>query len=80
MQNPYTIAYAIGYYYGRAYSADADVPLPEHDMYHRQNLGFTHGLEAGRRDFQEVDLPIIAEQQHVGELILGEGVKLMEHA
>lgn len=78
--NPYTIAYAIGYYYGRAYSADADVPLPEHDMYHRQNQGFTDGLAAGRRDFQEVDLPIIATQEATGAVILGPGVTLKESA
>ena len=74
--NPYTIAFAIGYYYGRAYSADAIVPLPEHDQYHRQNQGFTDGLEAGRRDFQDVDLPIIAMQEESSELNLGPGVSI----
>ncbi len=74
--NSYTIAYAIGYYYGRAYSADADVPMPDHDMYHRQNQGFTDGLEAGRRDFEDVDLPIIALQEQSPELTLGPGVML----
>ena len=68
--NPYTIAYAIGYYYGRAYSADADVELPEADMYHRSNQGFVDGLEAGRRDFQDVDLPVIALKQAAVDEIL----------
>lgn len=76
--NPYTIAYAIGYYYGRAYSADEYIAMPEHDMYHRQNQGFVDGLAAGRRDFQEVDLPIIATQESAGAVILGQGVTLKE--
>jgi len=59
--NTYAIAYSIGYFYGRAYPIDQDVPLPPQDLYHRQNQGFTDGLEAGRRDFQDIDLLIIAE-------------------
>ena len=63
--NPYAIAFAIGYFYGRAYSADQDVLLPAQDLYHKSNQGFADGLEAGRRDFQDIDLPIIAESHDV---------------
>ena len=35
--------------------------LPAQDQYHSENQGFADGLAAGRRDFQDVDLPIIAE-------------------
>lgn len=61
--NPYTIAFTIGYFYGRAYSTDSDVTLPEADMVHKTNRGFTDGLQAGRRDFQAIDLPIAAMAQ-----------------
>jgi len=64
--NAYAMAFAIGYYYGRAYGGIANVTLPEHDIYHKNNQGFSDGLVAGRRDFQEIDLPILAmEQPHV---------------
>jgi len=58
--NPYAIAFAIGYFYGRAYSADQDVLLPAQDLYHKSNQGFADGLAAGRRDYGDVDLPIAA--------------------
>jgi len=58
--NPYAIAFAIGYFYGRAYSADQDVLLPAQDLYHKSNQGFYDGLAAGRRDYGDVDLPIAA--------------------
>lgn len=58
--NPYAIAFAIGYYYGRAFPRDAEVILPSHDEYHRGNQGFEDGLEAGRRDYEQVDLPLVA--------------------
>lgn len=58
--NPYAIAYSIGYYYGRAYPRDAEVALPAADEYHRGNQGFEDGLEAGRRDYEQVDLPLVA--------------------
>jgi hypothetical protein len=74
--NPYTVAYAIGYFYGRSYSADTEVSLPEHDLYHKGNQGFTDGLAAGKRDFEEVDLPIIAMQEPNSSITLGEGVTL----
>lgn len=59
--NPYSIAFAIGYYYGRAFPRDAEVVMSEQDMYHRSNAGFDAGLEAGRRDFEQLDLPAAAE-------------------
>ncbi len=60
--NPYAMAFAIGYFYGRAYPAADQMPkLPAQDQYHSENQGFVDGLAAGRRDFQDVDLPIIAE-------------------
>jgi len=58
--NPYAIAFAIGYYYGRAFPRDAYVTLPAADEYHRGNQGFEDGLEAGRRDYEDVDLPLVA--------------------
>jgi hypothetical protein len=60
--NPYTLAFAVGYFYGRNNSPE-DVVLPEHDIYYRANQGFADGLEIGRRDFQDIDLPIIALDQ-----------------
>lgn len=63
MRNPYTIAFAIGYFYGRAYPTDAATIMPEHDLYHREHQGFIDGLNEGRRDYQDVDLPIIALSQ-----------------
>jgi hypothetical protein len=53
---PYAIAYSIGYYYGRS----GVIQIAEHDTYHRSNPGFELGFEAGKRDFQDVDLPTIA--------------------
>jgi hypothetical protein len=61
--NPYTLAFAIGYYYGRAYPRDAHPALSDADMYHSTNKGFDDGLAAGRRDFEEVDLVAAAESQ-----------------
>ena len=58
--NPYAVAYAIGYYYGRAYPRNALPELAPHDEYHRGNQGFEDGLEAGRRDYEQVDLPLVA--------------------
>lgn len=58
--NPYTMAFAIGYFYGRAFPTDIEVILPPHDLYHCGNQGFVDGLAAGRRDFQDVDLPVTA--------------------
>ena len=55
--NPYTIAYAIGYYYGRS----GAIVIAEADRYHRENVGFDAGFEAGQRDFENVDLVIAAE-------------------
>ena len=54
---PYTIAYALGYYYGRS----GALVISEQDRYHRENAGFDAGFEAGQRDFQDVDLAIAAE-------------------
>jgi len=61
--NPYTIAFAIGYYYGRAYPRDDTPVMSDADMYHRNNKGFEDGLAAGRRDFEELDLVAAAESQ-----------------
>lgn len=61
--NPYAIAYAIGYFYGRSYRPHEEIVLPPEDMVHRENQGFADGLAAGRRDFEEIDLPIIALAQ-----------------
>lgn len=58
--NPYSTAYAIGYYYGRAFPVDAEVTLPEEDQSKANNQGFYDGLAAGRRDYSEVDLPVAA--------------------
>jgi hypothetical protein len=54
---PYTIAYAIGYYYGRS----GAIAIAEQDRYHRENVGFDAGFDAGQRDFQDIDLPLAAE-------------------
>lgn len=52
--NAYTLAYACGYFYGRAYGEDAEIK--EEDAVYRSNQGFLHGLEAGRMDFEAIDL------------------------
>lgn len=64
--NPYAIAFAVGYYYGRAFPSylSHEIIVPEQDMGHRSNVGFDDGFKAGQRDFQEVDLPIEAEACH----------------
>jgi len=60
-KHPYTLAYARGYYYGRAYCGqEINSLISEEDMYWRDTVGFRDGLEAGKRDFQEVDLPFEA--------------------
>ena len=61
--NPYTIAFAIGYYYGRAYPYDAMPRLPEADIPYAGTHGFIAGLERGQHDFGEVDLVTAAEAQ-----------------
>lgn len=67
--NPYAIAFSVGYYYGRAFPRDAEVMFPEHDMWYRANKGFEDGLIAGRRDYEDVDLPMVAlSQDPVDEL------------
>ena len=58
--NPYAIAYAIGYFYGRAYPRDVNIPLPEEDQSRVDSNGFHDGLEAGRRDYEAIDLPLVA--------------------
>jgi hypothetical protein len=58
--NPYSIAFAIGYYYGRAFPADAQIAMPPEDQSRASNKGFYDGLAAGRRDYGDVDLPIAA--------------------
>lgn len=65
--NPYTMAFAIGYFYGRAYPTQVEPTMPVQDLYHRENQGFTDGLEAGRRDYREIDLPLEALAQSKAE-------------
>ena len=67
--NPYTLAFAIGYFYGRAYPRDAYPTLPLADIHHSTNKGFEDGLAAGRRDFEEVDLVADAEAQDPQEFL-----------
>lgn len=57
---PYITAYAVGYFYGRAYpSYEADdITMPEQDHCYRDSLGFKDGFVAGRRDFESIDLPL----------------------
>jgi hypothetical protein len=55
---PYTHAYARGYYYGRAFcGVEFEAGVSIEDEQWLETLGFRDGLEAGRRDFQELDLP-----------------------
>ncbi len=64
--NAYTIAYAVGYYYGRAYPSNEQVQMPEEDQAVVKNQGFQDGFIAGRHDFEKLDLPreaAIAEQK-----------------
>lgn len=56
----YTNAFALGYYYGRTFPADANLELQEQDMALYNNAGFASGFERGQIDFQEIDLPKIA--------------------
>ncbi len=71
LSTPYNIAFAIGYYYGRAHPTSEEVVIAEQDMYHRANQGFEDGLTAGRRDFCDVDLPIQALAQEQMDPALG---------
>lgn len=59
---PYTTAYAVGYFYGRAYpSSDrSDITMPEQDYCYRNTVGFKNGFEAGQRDFERIDLSLEA--------------------
>lgn len=66
--NAYMVAFAIGYYYGRAHPTGEGMPMPLEDIYHRSNQGFDDGLAAGQRDFQNIDLPISAEQSYPPEI------------
>ena len=52
----YTVAYGLGYYYGRALPVDAECNMPAEDLCHRETPGFEAGLNAGRRDFEKIDL------------------------
>jgi hypothetical protein len=55
--NAYNRAFAVGYFYGRAYTANEMPVMPTEDLVFRGTSGFGAGLVAGREDFQEVDLP-----------------------
>jgi len=57
------MAFAVGYYYGRAGGGIGDVTLAEHDIGYKKNQGFLNGLSVGTSDFLEVDLPAIALSQ-----------------
>jgi hypothetical protein len=63
-RNPYTLAYARGYYYGRAYCGqEPETPMSMEDLYWRDTVGFNDGLAAGKRDFQDLDLTAQAMSQ-----------------
>ena len=65
-KDPYTLAYARGYYYGRAFCGiELDVIMSVEDITWRDSLGFKDGLEAGKNDFQALDLPNEALQHEV---------------
>jgi hypothetical protein len=59
---PFTTAYAIGYYYGRAYPNEACPDMPDADLLYRNTISFHAGLERGRADYQDVDLPLIVAE------------------
>jgi len=67
--NTYTLAFGIGYYYGRAFPRDAMPILAEVDMPYAETFGFAAGLERGRSDFEEVDLVAVAEAQDPVEFL-----------
>lgn len=54
---PYSIAYAVGYFYGRSRGyIPTGSDLPQEDESLLQNQGFNAGFEAGQRDYQAIDL------------------------
>ena len=63
-KHPYTLAYARGYYYGRAFCGiELEAKISEEDVYWRNTVGFRDGLEAGKIDFQMMDLPQAANEE-----------------
>ena len=63
-KHPYTLAYARGYYYGRAFGGnELESKLSIEDLYWRESAGFLDGLEAGRKDFEDLDLTAAAMAQ-----------------
>lgn len=65
-KDPYTLAYARGYYYGRAYCGIEPITdMSTEDLCWRDSVGFLDGLEAGKNDFQTLDLPKEASQHPV---------------
>jgi hypothetical protein len=55
--NPYSIAYAVGYFYGRSRGyIPTGSDLPQEDEALMLNQGFNAGFEAGQRDYQAIDL------------------------
>ena len=63
---PFTTAYAIGYYYGRAYPNEAYPDMPDADLLYRNTIAFHAGLERRREDSHDVDLTlIVAETEQV---------------
>lgn len=56
--NPYSNAYSVGYYYGRALGyVRSGNDLSPHDEAYVETQGFKDGFAAGKRDFEEIDLP-----------------------
>jgi hypothetical protein len=60
----FTVAYAVGYYYGRS-SGPAQPEIAEADSPYAETLAFRSGVEAGKRDFQEIDLILLAAKAGV---------------
>lgn len=55
--NPYSVAYAVGYYYGRSRGfVPSGHDLPVEDRALEENQGFKDGFAAGVRDYQDVDV------------------------
>jgi hypothetical protein len=48
--NQYTIAFAIGYFYGRTYGPDPDLKVRVEDAVYMNTQAFNQGLARGRED------------------------------
>ena len=59
--NFYNRAYAVGYFYGRAYSGtNVQVSYTTEDLPLINTKPFMDGMIAGVKDFEEIDLPVYA--------------------